>query len=52
VIYKEDLERVFGKRTWDKVEDDKLVNVPIAEVVDIKTESTVTDEVTPTGTAT
>ncbi|MBL7925119.1 MAG: ATP-dependent zinc metalloprotease FtsH, partial [Bacteroidia bacterium] len=26
VIYKEDLERIFGKRVWDTEENDKLVN--------------------------
>jgi cell division protease FtsH len=38
VIYKEDLERVFGKRTWDKEENEKLVNVPVEEVIAIKAE--------------
>ncbi|MBK7684367.1 MAG: ATP-dependent zinc metalloprotease FtsH [Bacteroidetes bacterium] len=47
VIYKEDLERVFGKRTWDKEENEKLVNVPVEEVIAIKAEETPSQENSP-----
>jgi cell division protease FtsH len=47
VIYKEDLERVFGKRTWDKEENEKLVNVPVEEVIAIKAEEKPSQENSP-----
>lgn len=33
VIYKEDLERIFGKRIWDKEDNDKLVNANHSTVI-------------------
>ena len=47
VIYKEDLESVFGKRTWDKEENEKLVNVPVEEVIAIKAEEKPSQENSP-----
>lgn len=47
VIYKEDLERVFGKRTWDKEENDKLVNTPVEETNITKVEEKPTQENSP-----
>lgn len=47
VIYKEDLERVFGKRTWDKEENDKLVNAPVDETIIAKVEEKPTQENSP-----
>lgn len=47
VIYKEDLERVFGKRTWDKEENDKLVNTPVEETIIAKTEEKPSEENSP-----
>jgi cell division protease FtsH len=29
VIFKEDLERIFGKRQWDTEDNDKLMNAPM-----------------------
>lgn len=43
VIFKEDLERIFGKRQWDKDDNDKLMNAPMETTTtgETGTESTI-----------
>ena len=33
VIFKEDLERIFGKRQWDTEDNDKLMNAPMEPTI-------------------